>query len=536
MKFLYSFFIAVVLLTLGSCKKFLDTNPTDFLSPSTYYQTETQLDFALNGVYDVLGSSKLYGANLHSYQNMEADEGFYSNQTSEGIFTNRYTSGDVDVREFWRALYLGVSRANIVLANVDNNLSINETIRNKVRGEALFLRAYYYFLLVQNFGDIPLYLEPLKAVDDVDVAVTPAKEVYELIIEDMETAEALVDPIEAIGFGGRVSKSAVRGILARVCLTSAGYPVRETDNYAKASYWAKKVIDDSGAGHSLNPDYKDVFINYAQDKYDIKESIWEVEFWGYGTGAEQEFGYVGSWIGIQNTSSASLETNGYSFGRIVTTAKLYKTFENGDLRRDWNIAPFLYRADGSKSFYPANPERKDLYRRNAGKYRREYELGTAKVSQATPINFPLLRFSDVLLMYAEAEYEDNNGQPTPDAIQHLNLVRRRAFGHLLPGADPALIANNDLPANIAPFDFFNAIINERSRELCFEALRKADLVRWGIYFETMKDNLLQINRDLGEGATQGRYYRNISEQHVVYPKPAYELELNRKLVQHPLWR
>src|SRR5690606_17664528 len=91
--------------------------------------------------------------------------------------------------------------------------------------------------------------------------------------------EGLVADIKTIGHGGRVSKSAVRGVLARVCLHMAGEPVKDISKYQDARKWAKKVIDDSDAGHELNPDYSDVFIKYARDEYDIRESIWEVEFW-----------------------------------------------------------------------------------------------------------------------------------------------------------------------------------------------------------------------------------------------------------------
>lgn len=138
-------------------------------------------------------------------------------------------------------------------------------------------------------------------------------------------------------------------------------------------------------------------------------------------------------------------------------------------------------------------------------------------------------------MYAEAENEIHGG-PTQDALEKINMVRRRAFGHLLPTADPLAIANNDLPTGMSKYAFFKAIVDERSRELCFEALRKPDLIRWGMYFETMKENLAIINADLGTEAWQGRYAKNVSQQHVIYPIPVYELELNKKLIQHPLWR
>lgn len=531
-KIILKFMMVFPIILLGSCKKFLETEPIDFFAPQTYYQTEEQLEFALAGVYDRLGVNRLYSAYIPTRYHFEADEGFFNLESQViGTSVHNFLANDPDVRLFWRELYSGVGRANALLANVNSNIEIDEAIRNRIRGEALFLRAYYYFLLVQNFEDVPVYLEPISNHKQVDIPATPAKELYEQIIADMEEAESLVDPIEQIGFGGRVSKSAVRGILARVCLNMAGKPVEDISQYEKASYWAKKVIEDIGAGHELNPDYSDIFIKYARDEYDIKESIWEVEFWGANTDAYQEGGYLGSWNGIRNINNNDV---GYSFGRIVGTGKHYRLYETGDLRRDWNLAPFSYRADGSKNPRPEDPLPSQQYDRYSGKFRREYQTLLPKSGQPTPINFPLLRYADVLLMFAEAENEIHQG-PTTEALEALNLVRRRGFGHLMPGATGPVDAN-DLPTGMSQSKFLNAIMDERSRELCYEGMRKADLVRWGLYLTTMKETLEKFNTDLGPTAWQSLSFRNVSQKHVVYPIPSYELELNKALVQHRLWK
>ena len=162
------------------------------------------------------------------------------------------------------------------------------------------MRAYYYFILVEHWGDVPLILSPtvdLKVLEKS--AESLLEKVYEQIIGDMDLAEDLVQSATGAGFGGRVTKSAVRGILARVCLRMAGNPLNDESRYAEARSWAKKVIrDDTESGHRLHPDYSQVFINYAQDKYDIKESIWEVEFWGNAQNSYRETGRVGAWCGF----------------------------------------------------------------------------------------------------------------------------------------------------------------------------------------------------------------------------------------------
>jgi hypothetical protein len=445
MKFKY-LFLFMILAGFSACKKVLDTKPKDTLSPSTYYQSAEELNFALNGVYDNLGS--LYGTIIHYRLNFEGDEGWYvKNAPLNGPQIYDFTASHSDIQGFWNNLYIGINRANYLLTNLNNNTSIDAGVRSQVEGEALFLRAYYYFMLVQNYGGVPLILKPALSVDEVDAPKATAKEVYEQIIADMTKAEGLVPSITSLGYSGRVNKSAVRGILARVCLYMAGYPVRDISKYKDARDWAKKVMDDGAAGHELNPSYSRVFINLVSDKYDIKESLWEVEYWGNKTDAYTETGYLGY---VNGPATANLET-GNGYGGLKVTADLYYRFQNGDIRRDWSIASFNY---GNAS-QPANTKtfitsvsRATAYNRFPGKYRREYEVVLPKNSAATPTNCPLLRYSDVLLMFAEAENEmAENAAPTQAAIDAVNKVRQRAWST---GVKTVTITNGGTGYTTAP--------------------------------------------------------------------------------------
>lgn len=430
MKNRYYFLLTLLILSVSSCEKILDKEPLDFIADvSEYYNTPEKLESSMLGIYDVLQSGDLYGFQMLYITGFEADEGYYNRESpSDGPHMNNFSAGNSRVNNFWATLYKGIGRVNTLLRFADSNPSIDVKVREKYKGEAKFLRGYFYFMLVQNFGGVPLILEPLDNVEDVDIPRNTAKEVYTQIIKDMEDAEKVVPGIRELGFGGRVNKSAVRGILARVCLHMAGYPVKETAKFADARKWAKMVMDDTEANHSLNPSFSQIFINYAQDKYDINESIWEVEFTGNGTsGAYAETGGVGYLNGPQSTNA----TIGESFGGVKVTSKLYKAYELnyttlavGDLRRDWTIANFTY--SGANKTFITSTTPANLYTRFCGKYRREYETNTPKHRTQTPQNFPLLRFSDVLLMFAEADNEVNNG-PSADAILAANKVRRRAL-------------------------------------------------------------------------------------------------------------
>lgn len=523
MKKIYFVLIVSINCFFTSCDKFLSTEPSDFLSPVNYYETEQQLEYALNGVYDILGQSALYGNYLITTSGEIGDEGFYAvKSTVSGVMVCNTSISEIKVLEFWQALYAGISRANFLLENVDKPENVQR--REEIRGEALFLRAYYYYLLVVNFGDVPLILKSITTAGGNNIPRTPSVRVYEQIVKDMETAEALVSDITDIGFGGRVSKSAIRAIMARVYLSWAGYPLKDESKYAEAKEWAERVMTDQIAQHSLNPDFRELFINYAVNKYNIKESIWEVEFWSDGTGNYKEYGRVGCNNGIITTN----ETVGYAYGYINANARVYRLYNEKDsMRRDWTIAPYKYdNSTGARIYFTPT----QLYNRNCGKWRREYETITPKIKGGTPQNFPLVRYSDVLLMFAEADNFVNNG-PTVEGYNAINQVRRRGWGKLLPGATNPQEA--DLPSGLDKDEFLKAIQDERSRELAFECLRKKDLIRWGIYVETLKKSGEEIAAEAVSGLRYGALAgNNVSDRDLLLPIPDYERGINKALTQN----
>jgi len=438
------YLIAILFLTsLGSCKKYLETEPTDFLNPNNYYETEAQLQFARAGVYHHLGAGGLHGTYASYLLAWHGDEGYMNRATlTTGPWNYFYSSADQYNNGLWSNLWAGINKANVLIANVDKNKAIAQSKRDAIRGEMLFLRGYYYFTLVQYYGGVPLKLTPTTSVIDVDVARVPAKDVYLQIIKDMEAAEKLVPSITTLGYGGAISKSAVRGFLARVNLHMAGEPVKDATRYAEASKWAKMVIDDAEAGHSLNPSYPQIFINLAADKYDIKESIWEVEFYGNGLDQYVETGNIG-WI--NGPAAGVTSPTGRADAYMNITSELYNAFEPGDNRKWFSIAHFTYTAAGAKtmSLLPVDENAKNNMK--PGKWRREYETLLPKSPTTTPINMVLLRYSDILLMYAEAQNELNG--PTAEAVEAFNKVRRRAWST---GIKTITVANGGAGYTTAP--------------------------------------------------------------------------------------
>ncbi len=526
-KYLYItifFFIA----GLSACDRLLDITPDNYeLTTENYYKTPKQIDNAIRGVYSTLAETFMYGNTMLSRMGLIADEGFMHFPTDNGkmgYFVVNTT--DEKILNNWRELYKGINRANLLLKNIDNpELEFEQAERENIKGEALFLRAYYYLLLVNRYGPVPLVLDVAESSDNkyLHIARTPAAKIYEQILSDMTLSADLVSDIKDVKSAGRVSKSAVWGVLSRVCLYMAGNPINKTEMYPIAATWAKKVIDLNF--HELNSSYQKVFVNYAKDEYDSKESIWEVEFWGNGTGVYLN---TGGAVGINNgiLYSAQGKANfGYSQGMLHPNTWLYNLYKSDDLRRDWAIAPYRYLNDAI-NLWPSNIS---VIHRCCGKFRRENELVTPKSNFQTPQNFPLLRYSDVLLMYAEA-LNESEGEPNNLAYEAINQVRRRAVG--LPIKNPSAI---DL-SNLSYSAFKKEVKDERARELCFELLRKSDLVRWGDFYANMKKRLTEI--PVGTTSVDVsifNYYNNVAERDTIWPIPSYEMGVNPKLTQNMGW-
>lgn len=414
-RILYSILISGLALSSSSCKKFLDNTPTDFLSPKNFYRNEADINAAVTSIYDVLGKSSTYGRYFYFEMDVADDAFIALSSWTQDIGLYNYNPSDLKLTEAWTALYNGINRANMLIENIDN-ANMDAGKKRVALGEALFLRAYYYFVLTNNWGNVPLKLKATASASEVNFPNSPYKTNYEQIVADMEKAADMVNPISNYTYGSRVTQSVVWGMLARVNLKMAGAPLRDASRYAEVIKWAQKV---KTAGHSLNPDYKRVFINMCEGKYDTKEVIWEVEF-GKKNGTQDEEGSVGSINGIGANASI-----GFSYGAKHTTESYFKSFDDDDLRRDWNISPYAYDTNGGRVGYAPT----QIYNRYDAKWRREYETATPKFNGTTSINFPLLRYSDVLLMLAEAENELNG--PTQAAIDAVNEVKRRAHGKTL---------------------------------------------------------------------------------------------------------
>lgn len=526
------YFIFVLLLTFGfySCDDILNTVPKDFNTITNYYKTESQILSALAACYTPLTDLNSYGGML-TFEALIDDLTYWNWKSSPSAMINRpygwnYNSSNANIRSMWNNLYSGIERANMLLENIDG-ADIKDDLRETYRQEARFLRAHYHFLLNNYWGDIPLRINSLESVSDVNSPRTPTDSVMRMIITEMEDVISSGKLTKATDHqhAARVTHTAAQAILARVCMKAAGYPLNlGSPMYQKALDYAMAVKNSNI--HKLHPVYRQLFINQSADVYDatFRESIWEAEFVGNSVtdpGKGTAYSSIGARIGIQSSE----ETNvGYGYGYLCVRLKLHDLYDKdtNDSRKSRNIADYHINSSGTKTTIS------NVGERTAGKWRREDEKLMPRHKNYTPTNVSIIRYADVLLIIAEAENELNG--PTAIAHNALNEVRQRA-GVITFTEDNG----NDFRTKE---DFRKEIMDERARELCFEGVRKMDLVRWGIFVSEMQQAANQAYNDsraTSRRAMMVEVASKMSIRDLLFPIPQSELKLNNKMTQNPLW-
>ncbi len=514
---------------------FLDTTPFDFTSPEMFYQTEEECNQALTAIYSTLSTEEVYGNNYSLMLSNTDDLSFFTRETavpiaSHGAVCNSHDENNERIFKTWVALYDGINNANVLLEHIDAAEIKDEKVKNRIKGEAKFLRAYYHFLLVQAWHEVPIRKKSVPYIEESYLAPTPHADALDWIIQEMEDCIGLVDNELYDKSPSRIKQTIVEGILARVCLWRAGYPSNGGQPfYEKAATYANNVI--ISQKHKLNQnDIMEIWKCMAGDKYETvyNESMWEAEFYGSRNDGNETYGRMGNEIGCKTNIKAG-------FGRgdafYNGTSILWNLYSDNDKRRDLSMCPYEIKADGTQKLYQYTDKKKEIVQRACGKFRREWETNQPHNQSWTPENFPILRYADVLLMHSEALLE--SGKPVADAIKGINEVRKRA-------------GITELKETISTEDLRKEIRDERARELCFEALRKYDLIRWGIYVKTIKEDLGgDIEKDKEHkvwpksGNLRGgvqQFVTNTQNKHQFLPIPRREISVNKDMVQNAYWK
>lgn len=585
----------LVCLNICGCSDFLEEDPKGKLTTDNFYNSESDARQAINGVYRRLSDSWVTGYNIKQIPNDLLKRASWDEASGLSNFT--YGSENTYIAGMWQNHYAVIKDCNSVIDNVTAN---KEKINNWERyvGQAHGIRAFLYFDLVRWFGDVPLVLTDTKSLDGLEVTRTPQKEVFRQIIEDFEycISHTMDKGDTSKGYQyGRLTKDACHGFLAKVYLWLGSVAQRDgkeilgnaADNFEKSLEHSSAVIQ--GGRYKLVDYYPDVFNAKTRDKAP-DEVLWCVQ----GLTGDDTGTWTGMMFGIRGNQNL-----GGSWDNISSSDYHRMMYEPSDsIRHLWNCPRMTIQDDGTlwgwdyKMYWDTRGDQKlseatennNWLQWSIGKFRR-YPL--ADPSSYNYTNFgmdePLLRYADVLLMYAEAYNEvnhapgdyrpssgmDMSGISIQSAYDAVNLVRKRsrianegimhqdvlprklitdyatevdecvpdwkpgAYGYIYDGVRTAWEYNrygDDYTA------FRTEILNERARELVAESTdRWCDLVRRGILVKQMqawRQYNPFISNTEREITTPGAP-ENIQSRNMLLPVPLSEIDVNKNLTQNP---
>ena len=477
------------LMLLGGCKKFLDQQPITDVSAEVAFSDVPSAYKSLAGAYSRLVGDAGFGIRLSLYYTVDNDEmqgptGASDNDRRD-IARYSATSGNAQLTNPFNQLFTGIEYSNICIANIPKMAMYTggsdqqKKQLQRMYGEALTLRAQYYLEATMIWGDLPSHFSPASTLANSDPFPkrTDRDTIYNHLLDDLKIAEDLVpwrNDLAAIGDGmdERITKATVKGLRARIALFRGGYALRQDGTMKRGADYltyyqiAKDECADiiSSGQHSLNPNFKALWRDQV-NAHAVADPQGELLFQASGIGG---VGAEDNKLGYYNGPTV----NGLGNKSINVLPTYFYAFDSTDLRRDVTCAIYNVAADGVTKVGQAITAICD------GKYRRDWitnpTFAPTNAIQYFGLKWQILRYSDVLLMYAEAENELNG--PTAAAYDKVNQVRRRGYGKAIATAD----ATVDLPAGLSKSAFFDAIVKERSLELGGEGVRKFDLIRWNL--------------------------------------------------------
>ncbi|MBE8712455.1 RagB/SusD family nutrient uptake outer membrane protein [Sphingobacterium hungaricum] len=484
-----------------SCSK-LTEEPYGIVNSNSFYKTAEDALSGLVYAYAILPEVGYYSRGYYIITELPTENLTAKSDAGQANFELeqlRTTSTNSDLDNLWTYMYRGVARANAVIANVPNVPNMVDAAKNQIIGEAYFLRALHNFNLVRLFGEVPLRLEPLVEAEQIPVAKSSIEAIYDIIIADLKQGEELM-PITK-NFEGRANRVAAQALLAKVYLQlasskesgSVGYDfVANSDEmYAQALAYADKVVNQQSVFDFTNvlPDIwnTEIYKNAA-----ISEHIFDAAVDREG---EREGNYSklpnmflpdpGFAMTIPYNASdpnSELINIGRGWNHFQMEAFHYNSYNGSDKRKLDLIVSEVINPDGNVIQLGINDFSRPFTRKFIDPLRDADKMST---------NSPIIRYSDILLIYAEA------AGPTTEAYLAVNKIRTRA------GLAP-------LQTGLSTADFRNAVVEERALELAFEGNRLFDLRRTN----SMERILVQ---KYGKSITSGAYF---------FPIPQREIDSN----------
>jgi len=488
--------VLAALLLVTSCESFLDPSPSDVLTPENFYRTSSDAVAATNAVYESTKWS--YWLGFWYISDIATDDimagprfGADGHRMSDYIFNStEWPMGDM-----WGSAYWIINRANIVLDRVPG-ITMDPTLRDRLLNEARFLRANAYFNLVRSFGDVPLLEHEVKSLDALRVSRAPAADVYALIVSDLQQAMASLPPSYSSSDVGRVTSGGAQAMLAKVYLTR--------QDWANAAQTAGQLI--ASNHYTLLPNWKDCF--KIATKITNSESIFEVNY----------NGLLDPGAGSVHTlfSLPSGFPGGDAYGLMTVAPSLARLFAASDTRGlggTFITSPYVDALGDTAKWTdpPATLGPAFLKYLDQSDFQNMHQRAWVRQSN----DWIVVRYADVLLMYAEAVNEGGAPVAAMTAEQALNAVRTRAGIASVSGLSSAA--------------FRDSVWLERRREFVFEGQRWFDLSRWGVLNSVITAKTTELGTiSPGETTVHGAPSN-------LLPLPQGELSKNPNLTQNPGW-
>ena len=492
--------LSALSILFSGCESYLDVEPKTFFTTETFYTKPEHAQQAVSACYDLLRRPYrgvgTYGES--PFFMLEFATGMCNTSIGQAVYSSEFreanaSEDNVYAWDWWQSFYQGIENCNIAIEKLPTIPGVSDDEKSHYLGEVHFLRAYFYFMLVQIYGDIPLKTTATHSAEGANIKRTSIKEVYDVVVSDLLEAEKSTLPM--VSSSGKVTKGAVKSLLAKVYLTMAGFPLQNKEMYEKAALKSKEVID---AG------LYDLFATYdelrdSQNK-NGKEHIFSTQF---------EVGIVENqihdWL-LPRYSRISNYSNEY--GCFYPDSSFIRTFDKKDKRVQEKV--FFY------TEYPKvdNPDVIVHFPAHVYKFFDESAMETLRGGR----NYFNLRYADLLLIYAEAQNEVD-GFPNAMALDCYNKGRQRS------GFEKSTSA--DFSSKEA---FRDAVWKERYWELCFENQTWFDMARTRKVFN-LKEN--RISDFVGYVLPYGDGSFKFTEKQLLFPIPLRERQTNSELTQNP---
>ncbi|MCU0387979.1 MAG: RagB/SusD family nutrient uptake outer membrane protein [Chitinophagaceae bacterium] len=494
--------------TLVSCKKFLEVEPYSSFGTDYVFSNVVNAEKAVLGTYYRLTGDQGYGIRLSMYYTYDDDimmgQGGTPFPDNERRDMAHYTlnANNTQLAGPFNQLWNGVERANICIYNIPKmpqyttGSESDQKALKRLHGESLVLRSVFYLELIRNWGDVPAQFNPSSVEPFLFKSKTDRDSIYDVLLDDLATAITLLPWRTEVAADERITQGAARAMRARIALFRGGFSLRGAEGMQRGSNHLKyyEIARDECSAimarrdqHKLNTSYLSLFKDFVCGKRNDPsgEILFEVAMEGGNSSlGDSKLGYYNGPRSNNNGNSA-----------LTVLPNYFYMFDSTDTRRDVMCAPYFVNASGTTV---TSRTGRALEQMLDGKFRRDWiPDGLILGPQYFGVNWPVIRFSDVLLMFAEAENELNNG-PTAAARQAFEEVRLRAYG-----GNASLIGST--PTSYQ--GFFNAIVKERALELGGEGIRKYDLIRWNL----LATKLAETRATLQAMATRTAPYDQLPE-------------------------